>query len=61
MNILEARDARDREILSVLRQILEYIAGLELTAEIDVNKLKQLIVSLINSHTRATGMCEIEV
>lgn len=61
MNILEARDARDREILSVLRQILEYISGLELTAEIDVNKLKQLIVSLINSHTRATGMCEIEV
>ncbi|WP_296117630.1 hypothetical protein [uncultured Eubacterium sp.] len=50
----------DAEIVSLLRQILALLKSLDLVATIDGNSLKQLIVKLINDHTRATGMCEIE-
>lgn len=50
---------RDAEIISLLKQILQLLSTLDLSAKIDVNALKQLIVRLINDHTKATGVCEI--
>ena len=52
---------RDAEIVSLLKQILFMLQNMNLTAEVDVNALKRLIVRLINDHTRATGVCEIEI
>lgn len=51
----------DAEIVSLLRQILALLKTLNLSASIDGNSLKQLVVKLINDHTRATGTCEIEI
>lgn len=51
----------DAEIVSLLKQILIAISNLNLTATVDVNALKKLIVKLINDRTRATGVCEIEI
>lgn len=55
------RMEQNSQIVEVLREILAYIRNLELTADVDVNALKKLIVKLINDKTRATGICEIEV
>jgi hypothetical protein len=57
---LSSSGGADAEIVSLLRQILALLKSLDLVASIDGNSLKQLIVKLINDHTRATGMCEIE-
>lgn len=51
----------DAEIVSLLKQILAALGNLKLVADVDVYNLKKLIVQLINDHTRATGMCEIEI
>lgn len=51
----------DAEIVSLLKQILIAISNLNLTATVDVNALKKLIVKLINDRTRATGVCEIDI
>lgn len=50
---------RDAEIISLLQQILRLLSSMNLSAVIDVNAVKQLIVKLINDHTKATGVCEI--
>lgn len=52
---------RDAEIVALLRQMLELLKSMNLTAYIDAEGLKRLIVKLINDHTRATGQCEIYV
>lgn len=57
---LSSSGGADAEIVSLLRQILALLKSLDLVASIDGNSLKQIIVKLINDHTRATGMCEIE-
>ena len=57
---LSSGGGMDAEIVSLLRQILALLKTLDLVATIDGNSLKQLIVKLINDHTRATGMCEID-
>lgn len=51
----------DAEIVNLLKQILAALGNLKLVADVDVYNLKKLIVQLINDHTRATGMCEIEI
>ena len=51
----------DAEIVNLLRQILALLKTLNLSASIDGNSLKRLVVKLINDHTRATGTCEIEI
>jgi hypothetical protein len=53
--------SRDAEIISLLKQILAALNALNLVATIDGNSAKKLIVKLINEHTRATGVCEIEI
>ena len=57
---LSSGGGTDAEIVSLLRRILALLESLELVTTIDGNSLKQLVVKLINDHTRATGMCEIE-
>ena len=56
-----AGGSRDTEIVTLLRQILAALAGMNLTATVDVVALKKLIVRLINEHTQSTGVCEILV
>lgn len=58
---LAGTGGRDAEIVALLRQILEILKTLKLTAYVDAEGLKRLIVKLINDHTRATGQCEILV
>jgi phage-related protein len=55
----EAAGIGNREVISLLSQILLAITSLNLTADIDVNGLRRLIVKLINDNTRATGQCEL--
>lgn len=58
---LASSGGRDAEIIALLRQILELLQSMNLTAYVDAEGLKRLIVKLINDHTRATGQCEIYV
>lgn len=50
---------RDAEMVVLLKQILVAINALTLVAKIDANSLKDIVVKLINDHTKATGMCEL--
>jgi hypothetical protein len=51
----------NREVISLLTQILALLSTLNLTASVDADGLRRVIVKLINDRTRATGQCEIFV
>lgn len=56
-----SNSGHDAEIVSLLRQILAALKALDLVATVDGRSLKNMIVKLINEHTRATGICEINI
>ena len=63
-----AREAREasrggstREILTVLRDILDLLQHMDFDVNLDGKSVKDRIVQLINANTRATGICEIVV
>lgn len=58
---LAGKGGRDSEMVALLRQILELLKTMNLTAYVDAEGLKKVIVKLINDHTRSTGKCEIYV
>lgn len=47
------------EVVALLKEILAVLKALDLDIVIDGRKLKDIIVSKINEHTQATGVCEI--
>lgn len=58
---LAGKGGRDSEMVSLLRQILELLKTMNLTAYVDAEGLKKVIVRLINDNTRSTGKCELYV
>ncbi len=50
-----------KEMLTVLKELLQLIRELDLDIVIDGKKLKDIIVDRINEHTQQTGVCEIQV
>lgn len=51
--------ASSAEVVSLLKQILVLLQGLNLVATVDGDGLRKLIVKLINENTKANGVCEI--
>jgi hypothetical protein len=51
----------DREILTLLRNLLTAVQSLDLDVQLDGESIKQNTVRRINNHTRATGQLEIIV
>lgn len=49
------------EVVELLRKILLLLQTMDLVATVEGNSIKQLVVKLINDHTAATGMCEINI
>ncbi len=50
-----------KEMLTVLKELLQLIRELDLDIVIDGKKLKDIIVDRINEHTQQTGVCEIQI
>ncbi len=50
-----------KEMVAVLKELLQLIRELDLDIVIDGKKLKDIIVDRINEHTQQTGVCEIQV
>lgn len=49
----------DRQMLSALLTIIELIRSMNLSVDIDGNKVTKAVVDRINANTNATGVCEI--
>lgn len=50
-----------KEMVIVLKELLQLIRELDLDIVIDGKKLKDIIVDRINEHTQQTGVCEIQI
>lgn len=50
-----------KEMLIVLKELLQLVKELDLDIVIDGKKLKDIIVDQINRHTQQTGVCEIQI
>lgn len=55
----EVYDSSNAQMVELLRDILEFLKNMELTAEVSGDDLMNMLVALINRKTQATGECPI--